>query len=241
MHKLRGHTGEVISLSWCPSPINIFPEKPGNQLRRHKVVNGQSDNLVETDQDKNGKKDDKCADEETNMKLPQEHEEISGDTSLKLEEKIIGGKNHRMLETSMEHTTLSSGEIMSTEDSEAKTYEEVEPDKTEKELSLTFIENGKDQESSENFNDIVEETQNKSSAPPVCVPKLVPCEIIENGKNSKNLQAPPDENVEPMLEEKPFVDEEVPKNTSQQTFIEEIKSEFLLASCAKDGLVGFFN
>ncbi|XP_045479376.1 uncharacterized protein LOC123684241 isoform X2 [Harmonia axyridis] len=31
-HTLRGHYEDVTSLSWCPAPVNIFPEKPASLL-----------------------------------------------------------------------------------------------------------------------------------------------------------------------------------------------------------------
>ncbi|XP_044748302.1 gem-associated protein 5 [Coccinella septempunctata] len=49
LHRLRGHTSEVISLSWCPAPVNIFPLKPGNLIRTNSEdLDAKDDNKIET-------------------------------------------------------------------------------------------------------------------------------------------------------------------------------------------------
>ncbi|KAL1490629.1 hypothetical protein ABEB36_013290 [Hypothenemus hampei] len=37
LYNLRGHGQMVISLSWCPAPINIFPKKPNNHVVEKKL------------------------------------------------------------------------------------------------------------------------------------------------------------------------------------------------------------
>lgn len=32
LYKMRGHDRAVVSLSWCPAPVNIFPVKPNNKV-----------------------------------------------------------------------------------------------------------------------------------------------------------------------------------------------------------------
>lgn len=39
LHKLRGHDKSVISLSWCPAPVNIFPKCPMNYVGPKKDKN----------------------------------------------------------------------------------------------------------------------------------------------------------------------------------------------------------
>ncbi|KAK9876684.1 hypothetical protein WA026_014063 [Henosepilachna vigintioctopunctata] len=36
LFKLRGHTSEVVSLSWCPAPFNIFSSKSNNYIKDNK-------------------------------------------------------------------------------------------------------------------------------------------------------------------------------------------------------------
>ncbi|XP_057667070.1 gem-associated protein 5-like [Diorhabda carinulata] len=38
LYKMRGHDKPVISLSWCPVPINIFPKNPNNYVGQKKRV-----------------------------------------------------------------------------------------------------------------------------------------------------------------------------------------------------------
>ncbi|KAJ8945096.1 hypothetical protein NQ318_005277 [Aromia moschata] len=43
LYKLRGHDKSVISLAWCPAPLNIFPKDPHNYVGAKKIAQDTED------------------------------------------------------------------------------------------------------------------------------------------------------------------------------------------------------
>ncbi|KAL3266941.1 hypothetical protein HHI36_011091 [Cryptolaemus montrouzieri] len=51
LFKLRGHLSDVVSLSWCPAPVNVFPSMPNNYLKGTvKLCHGQQSHLEATEE-----------------------------------------------------------------------------------------------------------------------------------------------------------------------------------------------
>lgn len=49
LYKLRGHDKSVISLSWCPASVNIFPKSPLNYVGTKKLQGSSDVNDDKTD------------------------------------------------------------------------------------------------------------------------------------------------------------------------------------------------
>lgn len=65
IHKLRGHDKTVLSLAWCPAPINIFPKHPSNFVGPKKTkleCNGEIGDV-------NSKPEGECESETTDQTL----------------------------------------------------------------------------------------------------------------------------------------------------------------------------
>lgn len=48
LYRMRGHDKSVISLSWCPVPINIFPKNPYNFVGQKQIDDGNKEEMVDS-------------------------------------------------------------------------------------------------------------------------------------------------------------------------------------------------
>lgn len=101
LFKLRGHEKSIVSLSWCPVPVNVFPLKPHN-----KVVEKVSENLEEEEKVV-GEKDYRRKQEN-----PKKREDTEKSTVLVGSEEILQGDSQKLEIPRMAHRKKGRGSLV---------------------------------------------------------------------------------------------------------------------------------
>ncbi|CAH1174063.1 unnamed protein product [Phaedon cochleariae] len=135
LHRLRGHDKPVLSLSWCPAPINIFPTNPRNCVGIKKETLDSNDkshlpaenesSAVKDSNDQNGSesRDDNTAKNDTHplLKVYDSNDEDSSQVFQDLKDKILGNSSPEDVEseTDVKNVLISRDGELKLEDENA--------------------------------------------------------------------------------------------------------------------------
>uniref|UniRef100_A0A6P7G133 Gem-associated protein 5-like isoform X3 n=1 Tax=Diabrotica virgifera virgifera TaxID=50390 RepID=A0A6P7G133_DIAVI len=109
LHKMRAHDKPIISLAWCPVPINIFPKSPQNYVGQNKKEKPELEEVVDK-----GEKTEELSPVATSHPLLKVYD--SGDEDfLKecqiLKDKILGSRENIIDKVESEEAEVSSDQL----------------------------------------------------------------------------------------------------------------------------------